>query len=143
MLSGQHYLTAEIDEGHTSLYVNDRSDFLQHARISEFFDYWTKEPCIFDNMRAIDVVVESNARDLKLWQSRELFLTIGPVKASKVSDRLAVPNEPFPGGWKARFVVPELGGYRIAVLRQRREFVADIQIDEAVISAGFVKIRVV
>jgi hypothetical protein len=53
VLSGQHYLTAEIGEGHTSLYVHDRNDFLQHARVSEFFDYWTKEPRIFDNMRAI------------------------------------------------------------------------------------------
>ena len=143
VLSGQYYLTAELGEGHPSLYVNDRADFLQQARIWEFFDYWTKEPCIFDNMRAIDVVVESNARDLKLWQSRELFLTIGPVKAGQVSDRLALTNERIAGGWKARFVVPELGEYRIAVQRQRREFVADIQIDEAVISAGFVKIRVV
>jgi hypothetical protein len=94
-------------------------------------------------MRAIDVLVKSSVHDLKLWQSSELFLTIGRVKAGKVSDLLGVPSKAFAGGWKARFVIPELGNYRIMIERRRGQFSSDIQIDEAVISAGFVEIQVV
>jgi len=136
MMSGQYYLTSQFEEGQTALSLHDHEDFLDYARIFEFFDYWTKEPCIINNLRSIDVIVESSVDDLDLWQSRELFLTIGRVKDGVVSNMLAVPNEASGKGWKARFVVPEVGTYRIIVQRRQGDFVADVHIDESVINRG-------
>lgn len=143
LLSGQYYLTSELEECQTALSLLHHQEFLYYARISEFFDYWTKEPYIFNNMRAIDVIVKSNVDDLDLWQSSELFLTIGRVWEGEVRDRLAVPNKPKDNGWSARFVVPEVGIYRIFVKRRQGEFFADVHINEFVIAEGRVEICVV
>ena len=50
VLGGEHYLRSELAEGQTLLGLMDRQEFLYWASILEFFDYWTKEPVIFNNM---------------------------------------------------------------------------------------------
>jgi hypothetical protein len=142
-MSGKHYLTVEEEEFQTALGMHDYDDFLHYARTSEYFDYWTKEPCFFENMRAVDVFVESSIGDLRLWQARELFLTIGRVEDGRICDLVCEPNEPSGNGWKARFVVPVLGTYRIFVQRQHGDFAVDVRIDESVIERGRVDVRVV
>lgn len=143
LISGRHYLTAEITEGQAVLCMHDHNAFLHYAQLFEFFDYWTDEPCIFENMRGIDLFITSSVDDLDLWHSSELFLTIGRLENGAVSDRLAVPNKPNRNGWIARFVVPEPGIYRITIQRQQNDFVTDVRIDEPVIVGGRLEIHVI
>jgi hypothetical protein len=141
-MSGQYYLAAVLEEGQTALCIWDQNDFLDNARSCEYFDYWTKAPCIFNNMRAIDMIIESSVDDLVLWQSSDLHLTIGRIKDEHVSELLSVPNMPNGEACKARVVVPEPGAYRIIVKRRQGDFVTDVQIDEAVIVGGRLNIRI-
>lgn len=143
LLSGQYYLTTDSDEHATLLGLLNHKDFVDRARSLEFFDYWTKEPFIVDNMRAIDVIVTSTVDDLDLWQSRELFLTIGRVKDGNVIDRMCIPNSMHGESWTARFVVPEPGTYQVWVQRLNDDFSTDVRIDEQVIAEGQLQIHVV
>jgi hypothetical protein len=136
-------LNNELGEGQTALVVNDYQSFLYFARIFEFFDYWTRELCIFENMRAIDLVITSSANDLDLWQSSELFLTIARVNDGSAGKSRAIPNKAWGAGWKARFVVPEVGAYRIVVQRRQSTFSKDVSIDQSVIAAGHLEIQLV
>lgn len=143
VLSERYYLTPQVEEGSTQLGLLNRKNFLDYARYDEFFDYWTNKPFISDNMRAIDVIVKSSVDDLNLWQSRDLFLTIGHVKDGNVSDRVFVPNKPHGDLWKARFVVPEPGTFQIRVQRRGDDFCSDFQIDESVIVEGLLEVHVI
>jgi hypothetical protein len=134
-LSGQYFLHVDLEEGRILASLCNRDEFLYWARLHEFFDYWSGELVVFDNLRAIDIVITSDGDDLELWQSRELFLTIGRLRKDKVSDLLGVPNDRIGEAWKARFVVPELGTYRLIVQRQKRDFRVDVKIDESVMAA--------
>ena len=141
-LSGQCFLHAELEEGQSLISLLNRDEFLYWARLHEFFDYWTGKLVVFDDLRAIDLVITSMVNDLQLWRSSDLFLTIGRVKGGKVSDLLGVPNDRCEDFWKARFVVPEPGVYRIIVQRRQSDFQVDVQIDESVIAAGRLEICV-
>ena len=143
VLSGQHYLKLHaLDEDYKdSLCLYDHNEFLEYARTSEMLDFWTGKPCIINNMRAIDVIVKTSID--YLWEDRDLFLTIGRVKDGDVSDLLCMVNEPHDDHWKARFVVPEPGTYRISVAKsQEEETFTDVLIDDAVIGEGSVEVRI-
>lgn len=141
-LANQHFVRSELAEGQTALSVFNYEEFLRWARYWEFFDYWTGELVVFDNLRAIDLVISSSVNDLKLWQSSTLHLVIGRLNGGTVSDLLALPSDRSGDAWKARFVVSELGSYQVRVQRKQGEFVGTIQIDEAVLATGRVEIHV-
>lgn len=141
-LASKYFVRSVVEEGQTALSVFNYQEFLRWARYWEFFDYWTGELTIFENLRAIDLVITSSANDLQLWEDRDLFLSIGRVREGKVTDRLSKPNNRRGDSWVARFVVPELGTYQISVQRAQGEFVSDIQIDESTMAAGRLQIHV-
>ena len=140
VVEGQRYLRSVLAEGQTMLELMDETEFLYWPSIFEFFDYWTKEPVIFNNMRAIDVRLTSNTHDLATSQSGELGLTIARHKCSENVNRYGKPNTAVENGWIARFVVSEPGIYRFMVQRKEGEFATDVEIDESVIERGWLEI---
>lgn len=141
-LANKCFVRSVVEEGQTALSVFNYEEFLRWARYWEFFDYWTGELSIFENLRGIDLVITSSANDLQLWEDRDLFLSIGRVREGKVTDLLSKPNNRRGDSWVARFVVPELGAYQISVQRTQGEFVSNIQIDESTMAAGRLQIHV-
>lgn len=141
-LANQHFVRSELAEGQAALSVFNYEDFLRWPRYWEFFDYWTGELSVFENLRAIDLVITSSATDLRLWEDRDLFLSIGFLRDGAVTDLRGLPNDRLGDSWVARFVVPELGAYQISVQRTQGEFVSDLQIDESTMAAGRLQIHV-
>jgi hypothetical protein len=140
VLVGEHYLRAELEEAQTQLELMNHQEFLYWATIHEYFDYWTKELVIYNNIRAIDLKLISKVDDLVLWQSAELFLAADQIKDGNDIPLSCLPNTPTDIGWTARFVVPEPGLYRFSVQRRGPEFFIDMEIDQAVIDRGWLEI---
>ena len=141
-LSNQHFLGVDFEEGQNFIALDNYEEFIRRAQLREFFDFWTRDLVIFENLRAIDLVVTGAVNELQLTQSGELYLMIARLRERRVSDRLALPNKRSGEIWTARFVVPEVGDYRVRVQRMPQDFVADVAIDQAVIAAGRLEICV-
>jgi hypothetical protein len=141
-LANQYFVRSVVEEGQTALSIFNYEEFLRWARYWEFFDYWTGELTVFENLRAIDIVIASIARDLQLWEDRDLLLSIGIVRDGAVTNLRGLTNERRGDSWAARFVVAEVGTYQVRVQRAQGEFVADVQIDQSTIAAGRLQIHV-